>query len=258
MEKVEVYKKASVAGVVISVIAVMISMAAAAGQWVTNKAEVGGSAEIGIIIGAGLWYVYERIRAAIKRKKVLQIEQAEADDKAKHIKQSSLTFNTELDLRIKHIENRIYKYTLWMRSFVMHFYNGEVTLARLPIVKVILRHEVTQGHFVKKVSENFQGRPTPPMFESMIRRVISEGYYYLEDYNVLNDKDQPGNNLELFEWMMNYGAKSMFCVAIRNTITNEPEAILVMHFAAITPLNKSQIIQIKEDKKDIEHYYSEL
>lgn len=213
-----------------------------------------------ITAGTILIPVFLKLRADRRKDEAATALRAEEEkeEKARYIKKQSLGFNTEFDLRIKHIENRIYKYTLFMRSFVINFYNGEVTISRLPIIKVIFRHEVTQGYFVKRVTENFQGRPTPAMFESMIRRVLAEGHYYLEDFNSLIDKDQPGNNLELYEWLLSYGAKSMLCVEIKNTNTDEPVAILVMHFPAIRPLNNEQIVNIKEDKKDIEHYYSEL
>lgn len=185
-------------------------------------------------------------------------ERKESEQKHKIERQSGIETYIYTDLQVKHVENRIYKTYNFMRSFVFHIHNGEFTEAQLSLIKLTIKHEVVQTHSVKRIADNYQSKPIPDMFYSMMRRVITEGHYYLEDIKLIGTPDQGGYNKKLYDWMVFYGAKSMLCIEIRSNITNKIVAVLCMHFATKGWLSEDDINSIKEEKKEIEDIYDKL
>jgi hypothetical protein len=238
MDKVDVFRKASVASVVISVISVLISMASAAGQLATKKGDMSGSAEIGIAIAAGAIYLFHQIRNWARKK---NIEKKHGFEYVEHI-----------NFQVKHVENGMFKEYMFMRSFVIHFTNGELTEARLPLVKMTIKHEVPGNRTVRKITDNYQGKPLPEMFHSMFKRLIFEGHCYI------SDREEIKHNTPLYEWMEVYDIGSMLFVEIRNSSSGRIVAILVMQWRIKDGINSKQIPQIKEDKKAIEDIYDTL
>lgn len=188
----------------------------------------------------------------------LEREKKEAEQKNKVERQSGIEIYIYTDLQVKHVENRIYKTFNFMRSFVFHIHNGDFTEANLSLIKLTIKHEVVQTHLVKRIADNYQSKPIPDMFYSMMRRVIVEGHYYLKDIKSISVPEQAGYNKKLYDWMVFYGAKSMLCVEIRSNITNKIVAVLCMHFATTGWLNDDDINSIKEEKKEIEDIYDNL
>lgn len=241
MEKVVVVKKdkGSVVSVVISVVSVMISMASAAGQLVTKKGDASGiSEQIGVAIIAGGIYLFHQVRNWIKKRNAA--------------KATGIEFTHYIDMRVKHAANGMFKDYKFMRSFVIHFHNGEFTDAGLSLIKMTIKHEVTESRTVKKMTENYQGKPIPEMFYSMIRRVIMEGHY------LIIDRDKIENNIPLVEWMEVYDVGSMVCVEIRDSKTRKIVALFVMQWRIKEGFNAKQIPQMKEDKKAIEDIYDNI
>lgn len=245
MEKVDAYKKASVASVVISVVSVLISMASAAGQLATKKGEVGGSAEIGIAIAAGIIYAIHQIRNWIKKrnesKKALDID-----------KKTGIEFTHFIDVKVKHEENGMFKEYPYLRSFIIHFHNGDFTDAGLSLIKMTIKHEVLGNRTVKKISENYQGEPVPEMFFLMLKRVVFQGHYFIKD------REEIKTNVPLYQWMEIYDVGSMLFVEIRAGSSHKIVAILVMQWKIKDGINEEQIPQIKEDKKKIEKIYDSI
>lgn len=245
MEKVDVIKKATMTSVAISVVSVMISMATAAGQLVTKKGEASISSEVGIAIAAGVIYIFHQIRNWIKKRK----EEKRLDSK---LQKSGIEFTHYIDMRVKHAENSMFKDYNYMRSFIIHFHNGEFTDAGLSLIKMTVKHEVVGNRSVKKLTDNYQGKPIPEMFYSIIRRIVFEGHYYIEDRELIT------NNLPLMQWMEIYDAGSMLCIEIKDSVSRKIVAILVMQWKIKGGVHKEQIPQIKEDKKSIEDIYDTL
>jgi hypothetical protein len=247
MDKVDVKeRKSNMFSATLSVTAVMISLASAGIQLTTHKAEIKDFPEqIGIAIVAGLIYLFHQIRNWIIAKRA---KKEEEKTKAK----SGIEFINKIDLLVKHEENNMFKEYNFLRSFVIHFHNGEFTDAGLSLIKMTIKHEVTGNRTVKKITDNYQGKPIPEMFHSMIRRLVFEGHYFVEDRNSVS------TNVALYQWMEIYDVGSMLFVEIRDSQSRKIVAILVMQWRIRDGINKEQIPQIKEDKKRIENIYDML
>jgi hypothetical protein len=249
MDKVDVREKRSMFSVRLGVLAVMISMASAAGQIVSDKEglkyTVEQLGEIIIAAIAGSIYLFHQIRNWVLKRRAKKEE-----DKVKA--KSGIEFINNIDLSVKHAENNMFKEYNFLRSFVIHFNNGEFSDARLSLIKMTIKHEVTGNRMVKKITDNYQGKPIPVMFDSMIRRVVFEGHYFIED------RESISYNVPLYQWMEIYDVGSMLFVEIRNSESRKIVAILVMQWRIKNGINKEQIPQIKEDKKAIEDIYDKL
>lgn len=240
------YKKASVASVVISLISVLISMASAAGQLVGKKAEVSGMYEqIGIAVVAGIIYLYHQIQKWRLKKK-------EEKQKALQASKSGIEFTHYIDLQVKHAINAMSKEFKFMRAFVINFHNGDYADSGLSLIKLTIKHEVTEYRTVKKVMEHYQGKPIPEIFYSMIRRVVKEGHYFLNDRELLSPES------EFYQWLKIYDVGSLLAVEIRDTKTGKIVAILCMQWRIKDGIDTSAIPQIKEEKKSIEEIYDTL
>lgn len=186
-------------------------------------------------------------------------EQALLEQRAQKMEmRSGIETYIHTDYRVKHVENRIYKTYNFMRCFVFHIHNGDFTEAMLSLIKLTIKHEVVQGHFVKRIADNYQGKPIPDMFYSMMRRVIVEGHYYLQDIATIATPDSATYNKKLYDWMKFYGATSMLCIEIKSNATNKIVAVLCLQFATKGWLNDNDINSIKEEKKEIEDIYDNL
>jgi hypothetical protein len=251
MEKINVKeRKNQMFSVTLSVTAIMIAVTSAGIQLTSQKAEVVGEtvkqlSEIIIAAIAGSIYLFHQIRNyIIKRREKKKEESVKV--------KSGIEFINAVDLSVKHAENNMFKEYNFLRSFVIHFSNGEFSDARLSLIKMTIKHEVVGNRTVKKLTDHYQGKPIPEMFDSMIRRVIFEGHYYIED------RESIKANLPLYQWMEIYDTSSMLCVEIRDSTSRKIVAILVMQWRIKNGINKEQIPQIKEDKKSIEDIYDRL
>lgn len=245
MEKVKVDKITKVSAV-LSVSAVMIALASTTSQVITSESKMKGlSEEVGIAIVAGIIYFLHQLRAWWKKRR-------EDKEKEKQVQRSGIEFTHYIDLQVKHALNGMLKDFKFTRAFVLHFHNGDFTDAGLSLIKMTIKHEVTEYRTVKKIMEHYQGKPIPEIFYSMIRRVVKEGHYFLSDRESLS-KDS-----EFYQWLEIYDVGSMLAVEIRDTKTRRIVAILCMQWRIKDFLHTSSIPQVKEDKKSIEEIYDTL
>lgn len=243
MEKVNTITKVTA---VLSVTSVMIVLASTAGQVITSETKMKGlSEEVGIAIGALVVYLIHQIRAWWKKRK-------EDNEKAKLQARSGIEFTHYIDLQVKHAINALAKDFKFMRGFVFHFHNGDFTDAGLSLIKLTIKHEVTEYRTVKRVMEHYQGKPIPEIFYSMIRRVVKEGHYLLSDRESLSQES------EFYQWLVIYDVGSMLAVEIRDSKTRKIVAILCMQWRIKDGVHTSSIPQIKEDKKSIEEIYDTI
>jgi hypothetical protein len=231
---------------VLSISSVMIVLASTTAQVVTSETKMKGlSEEVGLAIAAFFVYILHQLRAWWKKRN-------EEREKAKIVAKSGIEFTHYIDLQVKHAINSLAKDYKFMRCFVMHFHNGDFTDAGLSLIKLTMKHEVTEYRTVKKVMEHYQGKPIPEIFYSMIRRVIKEGHY------LLTDRESLAPDSEFYQWLSIYDVGSMLAVEIKDSKTRKIVAILCMQWRIKDGVYSSNIPQIKEDKKSIEEIYDTL
>lgn len=218
--------------------------------------------------GAGLAvlfiiYVIEKLVAwNTKRKEAIQRaqEKIEAErkaeaEKAERERKSKKEFTDTIDRDVRHIITRFLSSLRPMRGFVIHFSDGQQTEAGLHLHKLTVRHEVKESQIVIPITDTHTLRPVPEFMRSMFNRVRLTGSFYLRDRDVLALKDSKDYNIDLFNWFVYYGVRSMYLTELYKH--GEFVAILALQFPAINTLSEADIVAINEEKKNIERIYEQ-
>lgn len=179
----------------------------------------------------------------------------EAVAKAEMSNNASIETIQDIDRQVKHVERRI-KYAFQaMRMYVIHFSNGTVTEAGVHLLKITFKHEVVIDFRVEPIQKYFQELPMPEMFVQPFVHVVRAGVYHLRSIDELDLKDP--HVKEYHDWLEGYQVKSTLWLGLNNK-AGKLIAVLVMHFPANSRLSDSDIIKIKDMKRDIEDIYNKL
>lgn len=218
--------------------------------------------------GAGLAvlfvvYVIEKLVAWNTKRKEAQRhakEKIEAEikaerEKAERERKSKKEFTDTIDRDVRHIETRFLAPYRPMRVFVFHFSDGTQTEAGLHLHKLTVRHEIRESQTVIPLTDTHYLRPVPEFMRSIFNRVRHGGSYYLKDRDALALKDSNEFNVDLFNWLVHYGVRSMYLTELWKH--GEFAAILVLQFPTVNTLRQDDIVSINEEKKNIERIYEE-
>lgn len=198
-----------------------------------------------LLIGGVLLYVAEKLWKKWKT----------AREKAAKSNNSSIEKIQEIDRQIRHAERRIKYEFQAMRMYVIHFSNGTITEAGVHLLKITFKHEVVINYQVEPVSKSFQEIPMPEMFVQPFVHVVRTGKYHLKSIDELDLNDP--NCKEYHDWLQAYRVRSTLWLSLVNRV-GKMIAVLVMHFPANSRLSDSDILKIKDMKKDIEEIYNQL
>jgi hypothetical protein len=218
--------------------------------------------------GAGIFvlfiiYVIEKLASWHSKKKEaerqarerIEAEKKAAQEKAERERQSKKEFTDAIDRDVRHIITRFLAPHRPMRGFVIHFSDGQKTEAGLHLHKLTVRHEVKESQVVIPLTDTHTLRPVPEFMRSMFNRVRSTGSFYLRDRDVLALRESKEYNIDLFNWFVYYGVRSMYLTELWKN--GEFVAILALQFAVINTLSDSDIVAINEEKKNIERIYEQ-
>jgi hypothetical protein len=180
-------------------------------------------------------------------------ERKAAQEKFERERKSKKEFTDTIDRDVRHIITRFLSSLRPMRGFVIHFSDGQQTEAGLHLHKLTVRHEVKESQIVIPITDTHTLRPVPEFMRSMFNRVRLAGSFYLKDRDVLALKDSKEYNIDLFNWFVYYGVRSMYLTELYKH--GEFVAILALQFPAINTLTDRDIVAINEEKKNIERIY---
>lgn len=174
-------------------------------------------------------------------------KRAQVVEKEKH----SIEFTSLVHEKVKNAENEIMKVWRPVRMFIFHFYNGDVTEAGLPLLKIAIRHEIALYPGVKFITEHYQGRPVPEMFYEGIKETFKKGHFVFT-------LESCETNPPLKDFFDTWDVSSMLWIAVRN-VTGKPAAVLVLQWPGEKPpVDYRDILKIKAEKLTIEKIYAAI
>jgi hypothetical protein len=168
---------------------------------------------------------------------------------------SGIELNERIDREVRHAIKKIQNEYHCQRAYVIHFSNGVVTEAGIHLMKITLKSEVLERYDVEPVAKYFNETPIPEMFKSPMTLVLAGGDYYVKDIEEIKRLDPA--RAEYCNWLTAYKVKSVIWIPIRGR-SGKIVAILVLHWYASTHFSPSEIVKIKDMKREIESIYTPL
>lgn len=193
-----------------------------------------------------------------KRQEKKKLVEEESKKKIEEIQ--SVGFSVDVTLKLDHILFDMQAKFRSKRAFITQFHNGEKYFSGLIRLKETVTNEIVYPG-EKKIKPDVNAAQMTDSSVKIVDHMKNENrpYYYVEDIAWLNDKSILYYSPELFDLMQVYKVRSFICVRIRDKESNEPVAMLTLHFPHAHGMDsRVEITELLQMKNRIEAIFDEL
>lgn len=172
----------------------------------------------------------------------------------------SVGFSVEVSLKIERILFDIQAKFRSHRCFITQFHNGEKYFSGVIRLKETVTNEVVfPGQ--KKIKPDVNAAQMTDSSVKIVDYLKNQEHscYYVEDIEWLKDRTVVYFSPELHNLMTVYQVRSFICVCIRDKVSNEPVAMLTLHFPHNRGMDsRVEITELIQMKNRIEAIFDEI